>query len=560
MKQNFTRIRTAIMALALVGCAAITRGQAVLYEEDFGTPTANTLIQNYTGWQDTTVAYVGNGTCDVRSSNASTGYGGASGGGNVMINDTVKWLQISGLNTSAAQPTVKLYCGLRKTTAEDGSNFVVEFSTDSVVWVRLPMADTMATGTGTGGWHRVCFPNLPAHPHLHLRFSNLANVDYRLDDLRITDGDEAVFEVAAKARTAGYVVAEADLEGRTGFALEREQDAPGMGAAGTGGLFNARVPDGMPLQSPAIPLQNARTGEGATTGRPGEKPPSAGLLEPSASGEGETRLARAMDRDLRPAARIIAEALRTHDWKAARKQLAGALKECGTESAEALEAEMREAGEKAWPETHAEAQRGGGAEGVANSECRAKDPAHCRTHGTPEGKHTREEEKRIVEYRDAVDQGLVDFVRKCEGIEDGAELSRQKYPICKASPEFGNRVKELTGLDTTGWTIEMRGERVRHLDLRHGKSGKQDQSLADVNDIGRIGYVMQHFDSMDVVRDEKGQQVFSGQYVSKGGNPTPMVEVRMKIDGTYAVQEAVPDSKWKKIYVVSARIEKPKEP
>ncbi len=267
-----------------------------------------------------------------------------------------------------------------------------------------------------------------------------------------------------------------------------------------------------------------------------------------------------MQRDLRPAARIIAEALRTHDWKAARKQLAGALKECGTESAEALEAEMREAGEKAWPETHAEAQRGGGAEGVANSECRAKDPAHCRTHGTPEGKHTREEEKRIVEYRDAVDQGLVDFVRKCEDIEDGAELSRQKYPICKASPEFGNRVKELTGLDTTGWTIEMRGERVRHLDLRHGKSGKQDQSLADVNDIDRIGYVMQHFDSMDVVRDEKGQQVFSGQYVSKGGNPTPMVEVRMKIDGTYAVQEAVPDSKWKKIYVVSARIEKPKEP
>ncbi|MBR3583184.1 MAG: DUF935 family protein [Kiritimatiellae bacterium] len=179
---------------------------------------------------------------------------------------------------------------------------------------------------------------------------------------------EEVFEVAAKARTAGYVVAEADLEGRTGFALEREQDAPGMGAAGTGGLFNARVPDGMPLQSPAIPLQNARTGEGATTGRPGEKPPSAGLLEPSAPGEGETRLARAMQRDLRPAAKIIAEALRTHDWKAARKQLAGALKECGTESAEALEAEMRAAGEKAWPETHAEAQRGGGAEGVANSE------------------------------------------------------------------------------------------------------------------------------------------------------------------------------------------------
>lgn len=197
MKQKFTRIKTGIMALALIGCAAITRGQAVLYEEDFGTPTANTLIQYYTGWQDSTVTYVGNGTCDVRSSSASSGYGGASGGGNVMLNDTVKWFQISGLNTSSAQTTAKLYCGLRKTTSENGNNFAVEFSTDSIVWVRVPMSDTLPTGTGTSGWYRVCFPNLPAHPHLHIRFASLANVDYRLDDIRICDGDEVVLETVA---------------------------------------------------------------------------------------------------------------------------------------------------------------------------------------------------------------------------------------------------------------------------------------------------------------------------------------------------------------------------
>ena len=194
MKQKFTRIKTGVMALLLLGGVFITKGQAVLYEEDFGTPTANTLVQYYTGWQDTTVLYVGNGTCDIRSSNASTGYGGASGGGNVMINDTNKWFQISGLNTTASQATVKMYCGLRKTSTEDGSNFFVEFSTDSIVWVQLSMADTMPTGTGTGGWHRVCFPNVPAHSHLHLRFSSLVNVDYRLDDIRITDGDEIVLE------------------------------------------------------------------------------------------------------------------------------------------------------------------------------------------------------------------------------------------------------------------------------------------------------------------------------------------------------------------------------
>lgn len=173
-------------------------GQNVLFEEDMGTPSSNTLIQDYTGWQNTTVLYIGNGTCDVRTSNASNGYGGASGGGNVMINDTIKWFQISGINTSAAtNTTAKLYCGLRKTKAENGSHLLVEFSTDSIVWTSLPMEDTLPTGNGTTGWYRVCYPNIPAHPHLHLRFSNSIKVEFRIDDIRITDGDEIVLETVA---------------------------------------------------------------------------------------------------------------------------------------------------------------------------------------------------------------------------------------------------------------------------------------------------------------------------------------------------------------------------
>ena len=194
MKQKITRIKTGLLALVLLGGFLHAKGQTTLFEENMGVPYMNTPIQFYDGWQDTSVTYVGNGTCDVRSSSASMGYGGASGGGNVMINDTVKWFQISGLNTTASHPTVRLYCGLRKTVSENGSNFVVEFSTDSIVWVRLPMEDTLPSGTGTSGWYRVCFPDVPAHPHLHLRFSNLAKVEYRIDDIRIVDGIETVLE------------------------------------------------------------------------------------------------------------------------------------------------------------------------------------------------------------------------------------------------------------------------------------------------------------------------------------------------------------------------------
>ena len=181
--------------LLVSGIMSAAVGQNVLYEENMGVPSSNTLIQNYAGWQNTTVLYIGNGTGDVRTSSASTGYGGASGGGNVMINDTVKWFQISGVNTTAAtNTTVKLNFGLRKTKSENGSNLMVEFSTDSLVWISLQMEDTLPTGTGTTGWYRVSFPNVPVHPHLHLRFSNSANVELRIDDISITDGDEVMLE------------------------------------------------------------------------------------------------------------------------------------------------------------------------------------------------------------------------------------------------------------------------------------------------------------------------------------------------------------------------------
>lgn len=197
MRQKNTPIKIGIISLILLAGLSHSEGQTILYEEDMGIPYMNTLIQYYDGWQDTTVLYVGNGTCDVRTSGASTGYGGASGGGNVLINDTVKWFQISGLNTTSPHPTVRLYCGLRKTVSENGSSFAVEFSTDSIVWVRLPMEDTLPTGTGTSGWYRVCFPNVPANSHLHLRFSSLAKVEYRLDDIRIVDGEETILETVA---------------------------------------------------------------------------------------------------------------------------------------------------------------------------------------------------------------------------------------------------------------------------------------------------------------------------------------------------------------------------
>ncbi len=173
------------------------KAQQIVYRENFGFPSVTTLVQNYNEWQNDSVRYTGNGTCDIRTSNASSGYPSASAGGNVMINDTVKWFQVSGLNTEGLSD-LNLYCGLRKTTAENGTNLVVEASGDSLVWQRLPLMDSLPTGTGTSGWHRVHFGNVPACSNLHIRFSSLAPVDYRIDDLCLIVGEETVLQMVAE--------------------------------------------------------------------------------------------------------------------------------------------------------------------------------------------------------------------------------------------------------------------------------------------------------------------------------------------------------------------------
>ncbi len=196
-KKIFFFARILSVVLLLFTCPRHAWAQTVVYEENFGSPTANTLIQNYTGWQNTDVLYTGDGTCDIRSSNASNNYGFASGGGNVMINDTTKWFMISNLNT-ANDTNLSLYCGLRKTSTENGDNFIVEVSNDSISWTRLVLADTLPTGTGTSGWHRVRYPNVPSCNNLHIRFSNQAIVDYRLDDIALVVGEETVLETVAR--------------------------------------------------------------------------------------------------------------------------------------------------------------------------------------------------------------------------------------------------------------------------------------------------------------------------------------------------------------------------
>ncbi len=77
--------------------------------------------------------------------------------------------------------------------------------------------------------------------------------------------------------------------------------------------------------------------------------------------------------------------------------------------------------------------------------------------------------------------------------------------------------------------------------------------MANNADIARISYVLDNYDDIELLNDT------SKEFRDKKQKPAPMVRVSKRVDGTFYVVEAVPDTKAKKLAVVSAYIEKPSQ-
>lgn len=173
-----------IYLLALTLVSAFTGFAQTVYTENMGVPAATTLITAYTGWQATSpIAYSGSG--DVRTSVASTGYTGASGGGNVFLTGTAgRNLIISGINTSAYVST-DLTLSFGYLTNSTATQLTLEKSTDGgTSW--LPITFTNNSNTS---WNLVSISGgqIPSATNLSLRFTQPATAQMRIDDVKIVN-------------------------------------------------------------------------------------------------------------------------------------------------------------------------------------------------------------------------------------------------------------------------------------------------------------------------------------------------------------------------------------
>jgi hypothetical protein len=166
----------------------------VVFHETLGNVTAITAIAAHTsanGFDNDGLSF--SGTADIRSTSASTGYDGASGGANGFFTNTVgRDFIVSGINTTGLM-NLELSFGIFKNLlASDGSDFFLEVSGDGATYELLSFP-LLPTGSGTATWHyRTAAGSIPAVSNLHIRFrQGGSTTQYRIDDLLLRNGASA---------------------------------------------------------------------------------------------------------------------------------------------------------------------------------------------------------------------------------------------------------------------------------------------------------------------------------------------------------------------------------
>ena len=156
----------------------------------------------------------------------------------------------------------------------------------------------------------------------------------------------------------------------------------------------------------------------------------------------------------------------------------------------------------------------------------------------------------IKEYISSVDKSVENFIKT---FNENQHFARHK--ISNVTENQAADIKRLLGIDVSGFTNAINTNAIRHIEKRHGKNGIADSSMSNILDIARIGYVLKNYDNVEIAKNEL-DEVNSSEFRNAKNEPATMIVYSKKIDGTYYVAQAIPDSEYKKLWIVSAYISK----
>ena len=169
----------------------------------------------------------------------------------------------------------------------------------------------------------------------------------------------------------------------------------------------------------------------------------------------------------------------------------------------------------------------------------------------PLSSYPAEKQNAIRSYLQSVDEQIKAFVKR---VKDG-DLRFERRKVSDVNERAASDIQELLGIDVSGYTHNINTSGVQHILRRHGKNGKQDSTMSVDDDIARVGWVLDNYDSVELLTKD-GQQVYSSEFKDKDNNPVPQIRFIKKIDGTYYVVEAACENEYQKLWVQSAYLQK----
>ncbi len=163
-------------------------------------------------------------------------------------------------------------------------------------------------------------------------------------------------------------------------------------------------------------------------------------------------------------------------------------------------------------------------------------------------KHSPEMQTIIAEYYNSVDMELKTYI---QNVMSGCDVLPMTVGV--VSERMDKDIQALTGLKTLGNRIVIGADDIRHIIKRHGVTGKADHSMQDIDDIARLCYVLEKYDSIE------WDGGVSGHYKTKDGKKAPQIIVKKRIDGTYYIIEVVSDSSKNRNVISTIYLKKAKD-
>lgn len=154
----------------------------------------------------------------------------------------------------------------------------------------------------------------------------------------------------------------------------------------------------------------------------------------------------------------------------------------------------------------------------------------------------------IKDYLSAVDEDVKEFAQYAM---NHPEDRRGKIELSPISQREIEDINNLLDLDVSGYKRFANVNSFIHIKNGHGENGDTDHSMSDINDIARVNYILTNYDAIQI-----GKMNGSKEFKNSDGSNSPTVIYEKRINGTYYVVEAVPDSSKRQLHLVSAYINK----